>query len=144
MNRFIYLLILIISCGLSAIGQSKSDALKPTWIKRLPQTMNYSYDIKRVNAYGGDLKTARDNCLSTIISNTGLECGITIVSNNKTSDDLSQVYNNGKLTEQIKYNSKTVTESRSKEISLQVLVIDEYWEYTSNGYNLTVCTLCLI
>ena len=121
------------------IAQTMSDKQEPNWMKKIPSQTNETFKYETVSSFGDSLNDAREKCFAILMANSGLANGVVIVVNNNSSETINKIYNNGKLTEEIRYDGMTSINSKSSEVSLQVLTIDEYWEYSPNlGYYLTV------
>ncbi len=117
----------------------KSERIKPQWLHKLPKPSNPSFVYKVVTSTATTLNQARSNNMSNLLSETGLRNGAVIVSNTDTKRRTSQVWNNGKLTEQIELGSETTNTVRGHEVNIFVENISEYWEKDYNGnYHLTV------
>lgn len=134
---FILTMLMLPSTVASAQNES-SDKLKPQWLHKLPTRTNssFKYDFKSAKATSLDI--ARKNCLAELISSSGLSQGIVVSSDYKSKEKVSQVWNNGKLTEKVTFDTDTEISTRSKESTLFVENIDEYWTRDNTGiYYLT-------
>lgn len=115
-----------------------SDKLKPKWLHKLPIPTNSSFRYEIISANATSLDAARNKCLSELISSSGLSAGVVVSSDYKSNEKLSQVWVNGKLTEQIDYDVEKITSAKGKEGQLFVETIDEYWTRDNAGnYYLT-------
>lgn len=117
---------------------ASSDKIKPQWLHKLPTATNssFKYDYKSANA--SSLNMARKNCLTELVSSSGLSQGVVVFSDYKSNEKVSQVWNNGKLTEKVVFNTDTQTSMKSKESTLFIENIDEYWTRDNSGtYYLT-------
>ncbi len=102
------------------------DKIKPQWLHKLPTPTNSSFRYDFTSAIANSLETARNKCLTELISSSGLSQGVVVTSDYKSNEELSQVWNNGKLTEKIDYEANTTTSVKSKENKIFVEKIDEY------------------
>lgn len=115
-----------------------SEKIKPQWLHKLPKPTNSTFMYETVSASASSLDGAREKCLAELIVNSGLKNGVVAISNNQSSERLSQVWNNGKLTERIEYDSHTTTKAQYNAVKLYVENIAEYWERDRSGnYYLT-------
>ncbi len=139
-SRFILMLLpLFFIATAKAQTVETSEKIKPQWLHKLPQRSNSSFIYKVVTSTATTLNQARSNNMSNLLSETGLRNGAVIVSNTDSKRSTSQVWNNGRLTEQIDYDSETTNTVRGREVNLFVENIAEYWKKDYNGnYHLTV------
>lgn len=114
------------------------DKIKPQWLHKLPVSTNpsFRYDFKSASAATWDI--ARKNCLTELISSSGLSQGVVVSSDYKSKENVSQVWSNGELTEKVVIDVDTKISAKSKESTLFVENIDEYWTRDNSGtYYLT-------
>lgn len=142
MKRTIVLLLhtfLLFFFGETVSAQHRSsEKIKPQWLHKLPTPSNSSFIYETVSASASSLDNAREKCLAELIANSGLKNGVVAISDNKSSERLSQIWNNGKLTERVEYDSHTTTFAQYDAIKLYVENIAEYWEQDRFGnYYLT-------
>ena len=142
MKHFVILLIhasMLFLLGETASAQYRSsEKIKPQWLHKLPKPSNSSFMYETVSASASSLDNAREKCLAELIANSGLKNGVVAISDNKSSERLSQIWNNGKLTERVEYDSHTSTHAQYDAIKLHVENIAEYWERDRSGnYYLT-------
>ena len=115
-----------------------SDKVKPQWIHKLPKATNHTFHYEVVTTSSSSLNVARKNALTELISSTGLANGVIISSEWHSNEQLSQVWENGKLSEQITHNTTTIASTKSEEVKLYISSIDEYWRRDKQGiYHLT-------
>lgn len=124
---------LFLASGTISAKQRSSEKIKPQWLHKLPKPTNSTFMYETVSAQASSLEEAREKCIAELIANSGLKNGVVAISDNKSSENLSQVWNNGKLTEKIEYDSRTSTYARYDTIKLHVESIAEYWEQDMNG-----------
>lgn len=124
---------------MAASAQTVSmDKVKPQWLHKLPVTTNPSFKYNLASSSATSMEAARNKCLAELISSYGLSQGVVILSEYKSNEKLSQVWNNGKLTEQVDYETNTTTSAKSKKSEIFVEKIDEYWTRDNSGtYYLT-------
>jgi len=114
-------------------ASDKSDGSKPTWMHSLPTPSNSSFIYVTETAIASTLPEARQECFSSLLQDAGFEKGVSVQSDYETNESEHSVIVNGK--------SKDVTEShfvarsrvRGKEVELQGIKIDEYWERREDG-----------
>lgn len=81
---------------------------------------------------------ARNNALTELISSTGLANGVIVSSEWHSNEQLSQVWENGRLAERITNDAQTITSAKGEEVKLHISNIDEYWRRDKQGiYHLT-------
>lgn len=114
------------------------DKVKPQWLHKLPTPTNSSFKYDFKSASANSLNIARKNCLIELISSSGLSQGIVVSSDYNSKEKVSQVWNNGKLTEEVTFDTDTKISAKSKESTLFIENIDEYWTRDNSGaYYLT-------
>lgn len=119
-------------------AQEASEKIKPQWLHKLPRPTNPTFIYKITSASSASLDQAREKSLSELITATGLKSGAVVVSDSRTKKNVSQVWNNGKLTEHIDYNFATETSAKGAEVKIYVENIAEYWKKDHAGnYYLT-------
>lgn len=125
--------------GMPARAQSRtSEKIRPQWLHKQPTPTNSTFAYQTVSAWGASLDGAREKCLAELLSESGLKNGIVAISDYRSNERLSQVWDNGRLTEQIEYDATTSTSARGSEIKLYIENIAEYWERDPSGnYYLT-------
>lgn len=138
-KTFILSSLMLLFCITAASAQTAtSDKLKPKWLHKLPTPTNSSFRYEIASAYATSLDAARNKCLSELISSSGLSTGVVVSSDYESEEKLSQVWDNGQLSELVSNNAKTTTSAKSKESHLFVKNIDEYWTRDNSGnYYLT-------
>ncbi len=115
-----------------------SDKIKPQWLHKLPAPTNSSFRYEIVSASASSLDVARNKCLAELISSSGLSQGVVVSWDYKSKEKLSQVWNNGELTEKLDYAVGETHSAKSKESKIFVENIDEYWKRNNAGtYYLT-------
>lgn len=141
MRAFINLVIVLhLIFPLSISAQiKKSENTKPQWLHKLPKPSNSSfvYEIDPT-VTGKSLEEARNTSINGMVTASGFENGVVVVSDYKSKISDSKIYNNGVLTDI----SEDIFESNSRmkgnEVLLNLKRVDEYWEQDENGkYRLT-------
>lgn len=128
---------LIISPAI-AISQNSHSTLRPQWMHKLPKPTNSTYIFHTVSASALSLDDARKQTVIELIDDAGMKSGVAIVSDHTSRERVSQVWENGKLTERITNDLETNTTAKSDEMILHASLIDEYWTRDNTGmYNLT-------
>lgn len=137
MKRLAFLLICLpmsFLCQETASAQHKSsESIRPQWIHKLPRPTNATFTYEIESATAATLDAARERCLAELISHSGLKNGVVVVSNNRLEERLSQIWNNGKLTERLEYDSHTTTQAKSDAVKLYIDHVAEYWERDRSG-----------
>lgn len=135
MCRKIALMLLMLSfSAMTASAQFRSsEKLRPKWLQKQPVPTNATFRYETVSAYGSSLEEARNKCLSELISSSGLGNGIVAISDYHSEERLSQVWNNGKLTERLEHDGVTSTSATGSEMKLYVRNIAEYWISDRSG-----------
>ncbi len=134
MCRKIFALLMLLFFTMTASAQYKSsERLRPKWLQKQPAPTNPTFRYETVSASASSLDAAREKCLSELISSSGLTNGVVAVSDYRTKEHISQVWNNGKLTEQIERDGTTSTSATSGEMKLYVQNIAEYWTRDRSG-----------
>ena len=134
MCRKILVLLMLSFFSMTASAQYKSsERLRPKWLQKQPAPTNPTFRYETVSAAASSLDAARGKCLSELIASSGLANGIVAVSDYRTKEHISQVWNNGKLTERIEHDGTTSTSATSGETKLSVQNIAEYWTRDRSG-----------
>lgn len=133
-KRSIFFLIAVLF-GSAAItfAQNASDPIKPKWLHILPKETNSTFIYQVVSSSAYSLEDARSMTLQTLINDAGMKSGVVIVSDHKSVEKVSQVWENGKLREVINNDMQTVNTAKGHEIPLHASLIDEYWKRDQNG-----------
>ena len=135
-----FVFIVVLFGGVEAVSAQPrvSEPLRPKWIQKLPQPTNSTFTYEVESAFAPTLDAAREKCLDGLIAGSGLKNGVVTVSDYKSKKHLSQVWENGKLTERVDYDAHTTTQAQGNEVKLYVEDIAEYWERDRSGdYYLT-------
>lgn len=134
MYRKIFMLLMLSFFTMTASAQYKSsEKLRPKWLQKQPVPTNPTFRYETVSAFSSSLDAAREKCLAELISSSGLTNGIVAVSDYRTQEHISQVWNNGKLTERIERDGTTATSAAGSEMKLYVQNIAEYWTRDRSG-----------
>lgn len=134
MRRFKYVLLSSLLCILSFIMHAQGyRTLKPQWMRRLPHAYNDTYVFQSVNSSSYSLEDARKLNVSNLLSESGLKTGMAVISTTKSNESVSQVWQNGHLTETVTNSANTINEAKSKEIVVHAALIDEYWTQNRQG-----------
>lgn len=134
MSRKIFVMLMLLFFSITASAQyNASDRLRPKWLQGQPTPTNSTFKYETVSASAASLDAARKKCLSELISSSGLTNGIVVVSNYQTKENISQVWNNGKLTERIEHDGTTYTSATGSEMKLYIQNIAEYWTRDKSG-----------
>ncbi len=124
--------------GTASAQHRSSEPLRPRWINRMPKPTNSTFVYEKTSALAPSLDMARERCLAELIAHSGMKSGVVAVTNNSSDQHLSQVWNNGRLTERIEHDGHTTVESHSAAVKLHIADIAEYWETDRSGnYYLT-------
>lgn len=123
----------VIAGSLDVSAQTRSENIRPRWINNPPEPTNSSFRYETVTARASSLDAAREKCLAELIAGAGFRNGMVTVSNNNSTEELHQVWNNGRLTETYETNSRTSTSAKGSETKLYVDNVAEYWERDKAG-----------
>lgn len=133
MARFCKILTILLLASVPSLLTAQNKTLKPQWLKKTPVASNPSFTYEIVTADGPTLNIASDNCLSKLISGSGLENGVIAKSDYTSTETVLQNWNNGKLSEKIVNEGQTKTTAKGSEVELYIKEIDEFMEYDSQG-----------
>lgn len=118
---------------------NKSEKTRPQWLHKLPVPSNstFTYEVDP-SVVGRSLDEARKTSLNGMITASGFESGVVVVSDYKSKVTDSKVFNNGRLSDF--QEDVFIADSRVKgnEVKLNLKRIAEYWERDENdNYHLT-------
>lgn len=104
----------------------------------LPTPQNSSYIFVRELGVGSTIQEARDNCFGSLLTDAGFEKGMNIQSDMKNSESEHSVIVNGQEQRHSETHFTASSTIKGKEVQLQGMKIDEYWERGADGnYHLT-------
>lgn len=136
MKRWIYLIVsvLLVFCmNMTSTAQTKSDKIKPRWLRSIPKSSNSSYLFVRTESSGKHLNDARGASLADLAADLGLEKGVNAVTNYK-SLEYEHSETSGDVNSYASLEDFQVTsEINGKPVSFNAKVIDEYWEKSPSG-----------
>ena len=129
----------VLLMSLTSIAQdNSSDKIKPQWMHKHPNPTNSTFRYEIVSSCATSLEIARNKCLTELIASTGISQGIIATSNYSSSEKLSQIWNNGKLTENLEHESQTTVTVNGEDTKIYIKNIDEFWTRDDSGmYYLT-------
>ncbi|MDE6257446.1 MAG: hypothetical protein K2M53_03575 [Muribaculaceae bacterium] len=117
---------------------TKSENLKPQWLHKLPQTSNSTFVYETDFSVGKSLNEARSRSLNGLITSSGLENGVIVVSDYQSNTENSIRFSNGKLEEYQEDSFSANNHLKGNEVQLHIKNIAEYWTRDENGnYSLT-------
>lgn len=125
--------LLLLAAGPATAQKRASEPLRPRWLQKAPRPTNPSFTYTTESATAPTLEAARERCLAELVAHAGLANGVVCVSNNDSRERLSQVWENGRLTERILYDSRTDSRMESDAVTLHVENVAEYWERDRSG-----------
>lgn len=125
--------LLLLLAGTPVVAQMSSERLKPQWLHKTPRPSNPSFMYETVSATAPTLDEAREKCLAELVAGSGLKNGVVAISSGQTEEHLSQVWQNGKLSEQLTLDSHTSTRMQYDAVKLHVENIAEYWTRDRSG-----------
>jgi len=111
----------------------KSDKLKPRWMHDNIERSNSSFVYDKIPSTGVSLKEARDNSLSNLIVEVGLEGGQLVKANVESYTNEQHILNNGKKEKSAQETIKVEASLEGKPVTLTAKTIDEYWERDKGG-----------
>lgn len=131
----IYLLVMagLIIYPAVTFSQNSSDSFKPQWMHKLPVPTNSTFIYKIISASSLSLEDARKQTIMDLIDEVGMKGGVAIISDHTSKERVSQVWENGKLTEKVTNDLETNTSAKSSEMTLHADNIDEYWTQDVSG-----------
>lgn len=135
MNIKSILSVIVVLFGSATISfaQKTSDVVKPKWLHKLPTSINTTFRYKVIASSALTLESARTNAVQSLIDEIGMEAGVVIISNHKSKETVSQVWENGKLREVIKNDMETINTVKGEAMPLYASYIDEYWTRDNSG-----------
>lgn len=117
---------------------SRSDRIRPQWVKCPPVASNGTFNYETVHSVGRSIDEARQKCLNALVLDSGMTQGVAVVTGIDSEDVLSQIWNNGRLTETVTVERKSEISMTTTEFTLFIKDISEYWTIDKYGnYNLT-------
>lgn len=117
-----------------ASAQSHSgEKIRPQWLHKLPKESNSTFKYTVVSATAATPEQARKDCTATLFNDESMRNGVAIISDYNNKEKLYQVWNNGKLTEQIEYDATTTTSVHGAEIQMYAEKKAEYGAYDKYG-----------
>lgn len=131
---FLYLMLVALFCSATPVfAQTASESIRPRWLHKPPKPTNSTFIYQVVSSSSPSLEDARSKNLQSLISDAGMKSGVVIVSDHKSTEKVSQVWENGKLREVINNNMETVNTAKGGEVPLHASLVDEYWTRDRNG-----------
>lgn len=118
---------------------NKSEKIKPQWLHKLPDPSNstFTYEVDP-SVTGKSLDEARKTSLNGMITASGFESGVVVVSDYKSKVTDSKVFNNGRMSDFQEDVFVADNKVKGNEVKLNLKRIAEYWERDENGnYHLT-------
>lgn len=137
-SKLALLLGMLLVGGCMAMAADRSDKSKPKWMHSLPVPSNSTFVYVTESAWAGSLADARKECFNGLLQNAGFEKGVSVQSDYTTREEEHSLVVNDReqdVTETHFYANSTI---KGKEVELQGVKIDEYWERGADGrYYLT-------
>ncbi len=127
------LIVLLALLPIMSAAQQKSDRLRPQWVKSLPKASNQTFDYIILSADGYALSDARQNCFSELIAATGLEKGVTTVTDYASSEGEVVLWDNDRKSEYVESSFSMKSIVKGKPVTIYGIKIDEYWERDDDG-----------
>lgn len=131
-NKILSLLVSILLC-IPAIASEKSDGTQPKWMHHLPVPSNSSFIYVTETAVEPTLNKARQECFTSLLQGAGFEKGVYVQSDYVTTESEHSVVINGKSNDITESHFVVNSTVKGKEVSLQGVKIDEYWERRDDG-----------
>ena len=118
-----------------ASGQSvqRSEPLKPTWIRTQPVPGNSTFNYVVKQDWASSVEEARRKCLTDLVTESGLENGMVVVTDVESTLANSMVWENGKLVEKNEDSFISKSQMKGSETELAVKNYAEYWERDKYG-----------
>lgn len=133
MRNKLFLLIVGILMGMPTFAQEKSDSHKPTWMHSLPTPSNSSFFYVTETSVSPTLNDARNECFNSLLQSAGFEKGVSVKSDYETQESEHSVVINGKSNDVTESHFTANSTIKGKEVKLQGVKIDEYWERRKDG-----------
>lgn len=100
---------------------------------KAPAPTNSTFIYKTFHTSSFSLDEARKQIVSELISDAGMKTGVAIISDHTSNECVSQIWENGKLKENITNTIESNSYAKSSEITLHASLIDEFWEQDKTG-----------
>lgn len=133
-NKFLRLLLVAVLavCSVTAIAQ-KSDNIKPRWMHSsvIPSNSTFVYDV--VTSDAPSLAKAREQALSSLMIQAGLEGGQTVETN---VDSYLHESHSARNDKEDRTADETITVKstlKGEPVTLTARKVDEYWEHMPDG-----------
>lgn len=133
-HRFTKLIIILIAfCASLTINAQKADKLVPRWLHSTlePSNTTFIYDV--ISSDASSLSDARDQALSSLIVQAGLEGGQTVKSDVESSSEERHLVQHGQRSNFADYMIKVKSTLEGKPATLTAKKIDEYWVRNADG-----------
>ncbi len=131
--QLINLILLLISIPVISLAQQKSDKIKPQWLKTLPIPSNPTFIYSVESAEANNLADARQACLSGLVAGSGLEKGMTVVTDYDSREVNNIIWENDMKTEYAESSFSMKSSVKGKKVDVHCMKIDEYWERKPDG-----------
>ena len=119
--------------------QNQSEKTKPQWLHKLPEPSNstFTYELDPSVA-GKSLEEARNISINGMITSSGLESGVVVISDYTSKVTDSKTFKNGTSADIQEDIFVANNKIQGNEVKLNLKRIAEYWELDDNGnYHLT-------
>ncbi|MDE5595390.1 MAG: hypothetical protein K2I89_07455 [Muribaculaceae bacterium] len=138
LSKIVLILSLLIP-GIISAQMNKSEKIKPQWLHKLPEPSNSTFSYELDPSVGGkSLDEARKTSINGMITSSGFENGVVVVSDYKSKVTDSKTFNNGRLSDIQEDVFVANNKVQGNEVKLNLKRIAEYWEQDKNGnYHLT-------
>lgn len=131
-HKLIVVVLLLMSVAASA-QYDASDRLKPKWLNAAPKPSNPTFVYVVKSAVARTLDEARKDCFSELVAEMGLEKGVLAITDYQTSEQENVVWYGDKKSEYAESKFQVNSTIKGKEVTVQGLKIDEYWERKADG-----------
>lgn len=138
LSKIVLILSLLIP-GIISAQMNKSEKIKPQWLHKLPEPSNSTFSYELDPSVGGkSLDEARKTSINGMITSSGFENGVVVVSDYKSKVTDSKTFNNGRLSDVQEDVFVANNKVKGNEVKLNLKRIAEYWVKDENGnYHLT-------
>ncbi|MDE6006200.1 MAG: hypothetical protein K2G67_01420 [Muribaculaceae bacterium] len=133
MKNLVIILICLLAIPLKGVAEEKSDKIKPQWLHSLPKPSNNSFIYSIKTGEGLTLEDARHDCLNNLLEDAGLSKGLSVTSDYSSSRNVHKETHNGQTKTDRKKDFRVSTTVKGKEVNLQGVTIDEYWQRNDDG-----------
>lgn len=131
--RFLGVMLMLTTVSVTTVAQTRSDKIKPRWLRESPKSINPTYRFSSVVSSGSNLEELRIKSISDLAADLGLEKGVTAVSSYKSSEYEKSSARSTKAYSIENSEFEFHSTINGKAVSFMAKAVDEYWEKTFSG-----------